>query len=349
MERPDSWIHSPTTAEETWAARLLALGLAVRQRLRQVRTAADGANIEPVAAGAGDLVYPIDRHVEPALVEAIAAWPEDCRPLLLIAEGLGDDGRHRFSGGDGQGYRLLIDPIDGTRGLMYDKRPGWFLAAVAPDRGETTRLSDAIAAVMVELPTVKQGEADAFVAVRGRPALGLRAHLTTDDCRILPMRTSAATTLRHGFAHVVSFFPGTKVFAGGLMERIASSALGPLRPGAAEVFDDQYISTGGQLVELMLGRDRFCVDLRPLFLDILERRSGTVQRGLDCHPYDMAGLLVASQAGVIVTDGFGRPLDAPLDVSTGVHWCGYANEAIRRQVEPVIQHWLAENGVYRPR
>jgi hypothetical protein len=28
-----------------------------------------------------------------------------------------------------------------------------------------------------------------------------------------------------------------------------------------------------------------------------------------------------------------------------VHWCGYANEALRRQIQPVINEWLAEHGV----
>ena len=31
--------------------------------------------------------------------------------------------------------KLIVDPIDGTRSLMYDKRSAWVLAAVAPQRG----------------------------------------------------------------------------------------------------------------------------------------------------------------------------------------------------------------------
>ena len=38
---------------------------------------------------------------------------------------------------------------------------------------------------------------------------------------------------------------------------------------------------------------------------------------------------------MLLTDGYGNPLDAPLDTRTDVAWVGYANAAIRAQVEPV--------------
>ena len=129
------------------------------------------------------------------------------------------------------------------------------------------------------------------------------------------------------------------------MERIVERTLGAVEAGTAAVFEDQYITTGGQMVELMLGRDRFCCDLRPLFYAVLRGSGYTAAQGLECHPYDVAGALVAATAGVILTDGFGRPLDAPLDVHTGVHWCGYANAELYRQIAPVIRVWLAEHGV----
>jgi hypothetical protein len=144
---------------------------------------------------------------------------------------------------------------------------------------------------------------------------------------------------------VASFFPGTKVLAAELTERIAARLLGPCEPGQGLLFDDQYICSGGQMAELIAGHDRFCCDLRPLFFRILERQRGGVVRGLECHPYDVAGMLVARQAGVILTDGFGRPLRCPLDVTTGVHWCGFANVTLAAAIQPVITDWLAEHGV----
>ena len=46
---------------------------------------------------------------------------------------------------------------------------------------------------------------------------------------------------------------------------------------------------------------------------------------------------------MIVTDGRGLPLNAPLDTTTDVSWIGYANEAIRREVEPVLLRLLSKH------
>jgi hypothetical protein len=99
------------------------------------------------------------------------------------------------------------------------------------------------------------------------------------------------------------------------------------------------------MAELIAGHDRFSCDLRPLFYRIIEQNSGRVPRGVECHPYDVAATLVARQAGVIITDGFGRPLDCRLNVTDGVHWCGFANRQIADSVQPIISKWLAEHGI----
>ncbi len=88
--------------------------------------------------------------------------------------------------------------------------------------------------------------------------------------------------------------------------------LGPAPPGRALCFEDQYLSTGGQLYELLAGHDRFIADLRPLFAPVLAARGQAP--GLTCHPYDICTLLLAEEAGVIVTAPHGGPLDVPLDV-----------------------------------
>ncbi|MFW6060612.1 MAG: inositol monophosphatase [Phycisphaeraceae bacterium] len=342
------------TSPESWARRLLALGEAVRAAV----TAARGSGAElalPVAQEGGDTIFAVDRHVEPVIERAVAQWPDTCKPVLVVAEGFGRDGRRLFEAKKqaARGYRVMIDPIDGTRNVMYDKRSAWFIAMVAEDRGEATRLDDALAAVMVELPTSKAGWFDVFGATCDGAAWGRRAAVEGGAAHApLPLQPSRAATLEHGFAQVANFFPGTKVLAAELMERIVEASVGPVTPGAAAVFDDQYITTAGQMVELMMGRDRFCCDLRPLFYDAQMRvgakkqAAGGAQRGLVCHPYDVAGALVARRAGVILTDGFGRALDAPLDVHSAVHWCGYANERLRECIEPVIQQWLRERGVH---
>lgn len=339
--------RSPEQVEvAAWADRLAALGAAVRERLIAARNA--GADMATaVAHEGGDTIFAIDRHVEPVIEQVIESWPASTRPLLLVAEGMGEDGRRTFTGPAGAPprWRLIVDPIDGTRNIMYDKRSAWFIAAVAPDRGESTTVADAIASVMVELPPSKAGFADTFTATSSGPAIARRVDLRGGAATPFAVRPSAAPTLRNGFGQVANFFPGTKVLASELMERIVRATLGEVETGSASVFDDQYITTAGQMIELMVGHDRFCCDLRPLFYRIVSRESAKEVRGLECHPYDVAGLLVAQRAGVIITDGLGKPLRVPMDVETGVHWCGYANAALRDAIEPVIQQWMREKGV----
>ena len=48
---------------------------------------------------------------------------------------------------------------------------------------------------------------------------------------------------------------------------------------------------------------------------------------------------------MIVTDPYGRPLDAPLNVEAEVAWAGYANARIRAQIEPLLQQALRERGL----
>jgi fructose-1,6-bisphosphatase/inositol monophosphatase family enzyme len=319
---------------------LLDLGRQVRDHVIGHRDLAHDHMI--VGHEGGDTIFALDRRVEPVIEQVIVNWPSAVLPLLVVAEGFGADGRRRLGPSDQElRYRILIDPIDGTRGLMYDKRSAWFLATIAPDRGDRTQLSDGIASAMVELPTSKQSWCDVFSAAAGEPSRAWRERTDASErIEFVPARSREAVLL-NGFAYVVDFFPGIRRLAADLMETIAEAALGPAYAAEAVIFSDQWVSTGGQMAELMVGHDRFCCDLRPLFFDINERRHGrATSRGLACHPYDIAGMLVAQQAGVVLTDGWGQPLDAPFTVDHGVHWCGYANEELRSQIEPVIQSWL---------
>jgi hypothetical protein len=295
-------------------------------------------------ASAADTIYGIDAVVEPVLEEFCRDWAKST-PLVLIAEGIenerGEEGIKVFPEGSREEHaqiRLIVDPIDGTRGIMYDKRPAWALAGVAPNRGPVdTRLRDIEVAVMTELPTSKMGFADVLWAVKGRGAAGERVDLASGEASPLPLRPSTADNIDHGFASVANFFPGTKVLASELMEHLVRHLVGPADVTRATVFDDQYISTGGQFYELIVGHDRFNADLRPLFYAIQNQPAG-----LCCHPYDCATWLVAEEAGVILTDGLGRPLDGPLDVTTGLSWAAYANPALRAKIEPLLTAFLQE-------
>jgi hypothetical protein len=104
------------------------------------------------------------------------------------------------------------------------------------------------------------------------------------------------------------------------------------RLGCRVVFDDEYICSGGQLHELMAGRDRFVADLRPLI----------EPAAFACHPYDVCTAMLLTEAGGVVTDPWGGPLDAPLDTTSPVAWVGYANPSLAAWIGPVLADVLRE-------
>jgi hypothetical protein len=168
-------------------------------------------------------------------------------------------------------------------------------------------------------------------AIKGQGALGKRIDLRNNAEEPLAVSPSKAKSIDHGFATIADFFPGTKILAGQVMEDLVKQLVGALDVTRATVFEDQYISTGGQFYELIVGHDRFIADLRPIFY-----RMQNQPEGLCCHPYDCATLLIAEEAGVIVTDGLGNPLDAPLDVTSGVSWAAFANRELQQAIEPLL-------------
>lgn len=294
----------------------------------------------------GDTIYAIDRVSEATLIAAFEKRVAALAPVVLIAEGLPDGGEvvlPRGTPAAEAAWRVIVDPIDGTRGLMYQKRSAWILTGVAPNRGPSTALSDIVLAVQTEVPLVKQHLADQVWGLRGGPVHAVRRNRLTGERAPLSLRPSAATTIEHGFATVARFFPGAREVFAAIDDEMVAAVLGPIQAGKAQCFEDQYISTGGQLYELMAGHDRFVADLRPLTERILAQRG--LALGLCCHPYDICTLLIAEALGVVVTAPDGSALDAPLSVAPDVAWVGYANDALRRQVAPALQAALRRHGL----
>jgi fructose-1,6-bisphosphatase/inositol monophosphatase family enzyme len=303
----------------------------------------DLARVEREAEG--DTIYAVDRVSEERLVGFFAREIAPHAPLVLVAEGL-PGGRVVLPEGTREAdaaWRILVDPIDGTRGLMYQKRSGWILTGVAPNRGPGTGLRDIVLAVQTEIPLVKQHLSDRLWAFAGGGLKAERYDRLSGTVRPLRLQPSGANTIAHGFAMLARFFPGAREELAAIDEEVVRAALGPVRPGKAHCFEDQYISTGGQLYELVAGHDRFVADLRPLLEKTLAARG--LALGICCHAYDLATELVAREAGVVVTDPAGGPLSCPLDVETDVAWVGYANERIRAQIEPHLQAALRRRGL----
>lgn len=293
----------------------------------------------------GDTIYAVDRVSEELLIELFEREIAPLAPLVLIGEGL-PGGRivlPRGASEDEAVWRVIVDPIDGTRGLMYQKRSAWVLTGVAPNRGADTNLRDIVLAAQTEIPLVKQHLCDTLWAVRGGGARAERFNRLSGERVPLPLRPSKAVSIRHGFAGLARFFPGAREVLASIDEEIVRGALGDVEHGKAHCFEDQYLSSGGQLYELIAGHDRFIADLRPLMEPLLRERG--LSLGICCHPYDVCVELIARELGVIVTDERGDALRAPLDVDADVAWAGYANERIRAEIEPLLQRALQERGM----
>ncbi len=327
---------------------LLPALLDLHARVRdEIVTATEQQPIERLATvdrdAASDTIYAIDLVAETVVARFAETLARDCS-FVLVAEGLAG-GRRCYPDGRDEAsadWRIVVDPIDGTRGLMYQKRSAWVLTAVAPNRGPATSLRDVVLAVQTEIPLVKQHLSDQAWASRGEGAQARRCNRLTRESAPIRLRPSSATTIEHGYASIARFFPGGRDQLASVDEAVVLGALGPPAPGRARCFEDQYASTGGQLYELAAGRDRFIADLRPLLRPLLAERG--LPPPLACHPYDICTVLIAEESGVIVTDPYGRPLDAPLNVDAEVAWAGYANAHIRAQVEPRLQEALRARG-----
>ena len=317
-----------------------------RRIRRDVLDACERAAIETLSRvahdDAGDTIFAIDRVAESVLIEEIGRTiaTRDA-PVVLVAEGL--DGGEVCVPADSDRnvakWVLIVDPIDGTRGLMYQKRPAWILTGVASGPGPRT-LADIELAVQTEIPVVKQHLSDEIWAVRGQGASARRVNRLTGESWALELQPSTATTIAQGFATVSRFFPGHRGELGAIDDEVVAAAIGAPQSGKAQSFEDQYISSGGQLYELFAGHDRFIADLRPL---VERRRTGAA--ALCCHPYDLCTELIARELGVSVTDERGRPLAPALDVASNVAWVGYANAAVRAQIEPHLRQALVRRGL----
>ncbi len=293
----------------------------------------------------GDTIFAIDKITEALLVEALRPIAEQQGGLLLVAEGIarGHLALPENRPESACRYRVIIDPIDGTRGLMYQKRPAWILTGVAPNLGDATRLSDIELSVQTEIPLLKQYMSDELWAVRGQGAHAQRVNLHTLERHAITLCPSQATSIEQGYAQISRFFPGARDELAAIDDELVRQLLGPTPAGKALCFEDQYASTGGQLYELMIGHDRFVADLRPLLGPLLRARG--LPLGLCCHPYDICTALIAEELGVVLRDPAGGAVDCALDISLDVAWVGYANQSLARTIEPVLQTILQRRGL----
>jgi len=292
-----------------------------------------------------DTIYQIDRNVEEILVPLLEPEAKKLGGIWLVAEGIGDPETGVYLGvepGKKPKWAILIDPIDGTRGIMYNKRPAFFLAGAATFK-EDLKLSDIEVACMTELPTSKMLFSDVLFAIKGEGCQAERYNLMTEECILLPIRPSQATDLLGGFGQIARFFPPGRA----LLAQIEDELIEILYPDAVEgktlVFEDQYISSGGQMYEILMGHDRYVADIRDVLFAKMAKEGK--KKGHICHPYDVCTFLIGKEAGVQFTDSEGKELDAPFNLLAEVGWIAYSNSSIRALVEPVLLERMKYHGL----
>jgi myo-inositol-1(or 4)-monophosphatase len=260
---------------------VLEVALAVRERvLPELGSHAGRAQLREGASG--DVTFAVDAVAERTLSEVVA---ERAPQFAFYSEDRG------LVAPDGATEVLVVDPIDGTRPAMAGLESACVAVALAPvGEGEPT-MADVSAGCVVE---IKSGEW--FVAQRGqgvrstRPvalsrgtdvstmfwAYGFRGRPVRPTVEVLGELIDASS-VRGG-----TFELGSQAFA---MTRVVTGQL------------DAAVEVGSRLVEEVPG-------MRAEF----ERVGGG--RILNNSPYDLAApWLCLREAGGIVTDGWGAPLD----------------------------------------
>lgn len=328
---------------------LLETGRKVTDR---VRKSVQSQTVEQLSSvykiDAADTIFQIDRDVEEVFVPYLDEEAEALGGIWLIAEGVGEEtngmglpiGRAK----EDCHWFLLIDPIDGTRGIMYDKRSAFFLAGAGINKASGNFLTDIEVAVMCELPTSKAYLADSYFAIKGKGTQGLRRNLLNGSERPIAPRPSQSDSVLGGFGVIARFFPPGRDVLARIEDRLIEQLLEHYQsPLSISILEDQYISTGGQLHEVLVGHDRFIADIRPQLYDMLSKKG--IKPSHVCHPYDCAAMLVGKEAGIVITDGYGRALNAPVNVTSSVSWILYANPKIQTQIWPLLKPIMQAEGL----
>jgi hypothetical protein len=213
--------------------------------------------------------------------------------------------------GGGGDWVYLVDPVDGTRPWLAGKRSAWILLGAG--RGATT-LEGLEVGAAVELPTPRARLARVAWAALGANPAAVDDDLTGGPSRPVVLTPFAGADLHRSFVTVARFTPGTKEAIGRWEDELLAGL---------EVYEDPWLCSGGQLMNVASGNEAAVFDPRPLF-----------GAALCAHPYDLAALVVARAAGVLVEALPPGRLDVALDPTADVAWAAYANAGVASRLRP---------------
>jgi len=271
------------------------------------------------AGKGGDITFAIDERAEAFMERFLAArapevafYSED-RGLVL-------------PGGNPE-WVLVVDPIDGTRPAMAGLETACVSVAAAPLRSEReARMGDVEAGCVVE---IKSGRP--FLAERGRgldPAPSLSANRDIS-------RMFWAYGLRGRPVRAIAEVLGELIDAssvGGATFDLGSATYDMTRIVTGQL--DAYVEPGSRIVAEVPGmRDEF-------------ERVGDGEV-LNNSPYDLAAAtLILEEAGAVVTDAYGEPLDERPMLGSGAEFQLSCVAAANRELHDAIVREL-DAGVER--
>ena len=325
-------------AERVGRAAADALGRAVKQHQR-------GAWEKPIGQGFADVTFQLDEATE----KAVEGWLDQqakLGPLSLFTEdrgwrhrGPGPQGEpHGLQGFDHGGPRIIVDPVDGTRHLMFDLRPAWCVIGQAGPGPHQPQLAELEHGILAELPDTRSACARRLAASKGTGAVIWTVDSTGNASQPRPLQTDEDDRVDHGYFPFYSYHPDIRAATQTLAGRFFSLLEQEEKASIAHCYDDQYIASGGQLALVALGAYRMVCDPRPL---LAARRDKPTQTA---KPYDLAGaVLVAREAGAVVTDLNGRQLDTPLDGQSEVGFCAFHNAASAKRLWPHLARAIHED------
>jgi myo-inositol-1(or 4)-monophosphatase len=264
-------------------ARRLVLELALRLRERVLPELGSHAGRAHAGGGAGgDVTFAIDAIAEAELERFIA---ERAPRVAFYSEDRG-----LVAPPDATAV-LLVDPIDGTRPAMAGLESACVAVALAPLNDGSPTMGDVTDAAVVE---IKSGATFAATKHHGVES--------TAPVRLSPNADSSRMFWAYGFrgrpvrptVEVLGDLIDASSVGGGTFE-LGSQAFAMTRIVTGQL--DAVIEVGSRLIEDVPG-------IRPEF----ERVGGG--QVLNNSPYDLAApWLCLLEAGGVVSDGWGRPLD----------------------------------------
>jgi myo-inositol-1(or 4)-monophosphatase len=301
---------------------VLELALALRERVRPGLGAHAGrAHEEEAHAAGGDVTFALDAEAE----ETLETWMAERAPR--VARYSEDRGLVLPPAGNDPEHVLIVDPIDGTRPALAGLESACVAVALAAFGDGEPTMRDVQIGCVVDI----KGEAR-FLAERGRGVeanveLGLSANERVERMfwafgfRGRPARPTV---------EVIGDLIDASSVGGGTFE-LGSQCFGMTRILTGQL--DAVVECGSRLVDEVPG-------MREAFMAVGD---GAI---LNNSPYDLAApVLLLSEAGGVVSDGWGRPLDDRPLLGSGhgfqMSSISAANRTLHGRLVAAVDHGVA--------